>query len=600
MISILSNIDNYVLDFLYKRVENPLLKKVIVEEIIFSNNLVNIFQEYLSYVVLSGDINNLNILIEIINKLSNNSKKNVLSSVTNAFTNLINEEQLFLILNITETNKCFYSSLNFLPDNKLDTITIHNILMNIGTLLENMVKNNSMHEYIIKYIHACNIIDENHGLIFMEKFINNKCIELINDEKLLSYFITNYSKFNKFKRSSINNFIDYLKIKLDSIIININTLPLDTMDMAFEIYKLGKLILDCNILYDNEYFNKNHAYLIPNIKNTIELNFNNEQLEYIAQSIHTCLMNNNVQQAHTILGIIYYLSEVNMIKLLECYNKWLSIRIMKRNKDQIIKEEDEMWTFHGKNITKINLFDNYNKILNTIVYSQIINNDLQVIKVNKVSMDKVHVTLMNKLENTTNITHHPKIQTYIHNLDKYMKKRSVLQHIVHDNIQSKITFTTAHGSIKCSLYMGSILLYLYDGDKTSTELSNVLNEECMKYLEILEMNNVLIHFMKDGVTYYKYVEPYGNVVCDDNINILSANTEKPLKIVHFTDVIITTDSRIMKETKLAKQIHILELERKIQEFMGDEYVRTIFYQRLESLKSRYYIEDDNSIIKYII
>ena len=68
---------------------------------------------------------------------------------------------------------------------------------------------------------------------------------------------------------------------------------------------------------------------------------------------------------------------------------------------------------------------------------------------------------------------------------------------------------------------------------------------------------------------------------------------------NFTDVILTMDSRIMKEVKPNK-MHKLELERRVQEFMKDSYVRNIFYQRLESLKSRYYIEENDSIVEYSV
>ena len=149
--------------------------------------------------------------------------------------------------------------------------------------------------------------------------------------------------------------------------------------------------------------------------------------------------------------------------------------------------------------------------------------------------------------------------------------------------------------------MGSILLYLNDGDKTVKELQDILNikndKEFTKFLEILVINNIIVYYVKDNTTYHKYVEPYGNVICD-NILIPSVKNELP-KIVNFTDNILTMDSRIMKETKVAKQIHIMELERKVQEFMGDEYIRTVFYQRLESLISRYYIENVNNMIIYL-
>jgi hypothetical protein len=67
----------------------------------------------------------------------------------------------------------------------------------------------------------------------------------------------------------------------------------------------------------------------------------------------------------------------------------------------------------------------------------------------------------------------------------------------------------------------------------------------------------------------------------------------------FTDIIMTMDSRIIKEVKPAK-MNIMELERRILEFMGDSYVRNIFYQRLDMLKKKYYITEVDSIIEYVV
>ena len=74
-----------------------------------------------------------------------------------------------------------------------------------------------------------------------------------------------------------SNIIDMVKIK-------INTYKLDNMDMAFEIYKLGKFICHINITY-------NSYTALPKITLT------DQQLEYIVKSIHTSLINNNTQQA---------------------------------------------------------------------------------------------------------------------------------------------------------------------------------------------------------------------------------------------------------------------------------------------------------------
>ena len=108
-----------------------------------------------------------------------------------------------------------------------------------------------------------------------------------------------------------------------------------------------------------------------------------------------------------------------------------------------------------------------------------------------------------------------------------------------------------------------------------------------------------MYYAKDGNTYYKYVQPFGEVICDE-FDINESSNTIHVKYSNFTDIILTIDSRIVKETKQVSIINIIELERKIQEFLKDEYVRTIFYQRIESLKERYYIEQENDIIKYIV
>ena len=93
----------------------------------------------------------------------------------------------------------------------------------------------------------------------------------------------------------------------------------------------------------------------------------------------------------------------------------------------------------------------------------------------------------------------------------------------------------------------------------------------------------------------KYIEPYGNIDCS-KIRI-STETNDVVQIEKFVDVKMTIESRIMKEIKPNK-MNILELERRIQEYMGDSYVRSIFYNLLDSLKERYYIKEVDSIIEY--
>jgi len=597
---LLPDIDVYIQKYINNEVQNPLLKKVILEEITFSNNLNNIFHSYLSNVALSGDINKLNILIELINKLPELNKKYIYSIIINSFIKLSIEEQLFLIMNVTEFNKQFFCLLN----NNEQNTDINTILINVGMAITKLSIIN-INEYLIKYIQACELINDKYGLYFMEKYIENNIIEIIEDNKLLSYFISRYNdtEFGHFKRSNINNFLSHIRIKLESIKLNIDSLSINNMDMVFEIYKLGILIIDSNILYNNV------KSMLPPMIDTIKINFTNDQLQYIAQSIHTCLINKNTVQAHRILAIIYYLNNTQTVKFMEYYNYWLTIRIMKKDHNEIINEENEIWEFKNVNITTDTIFDNYNRLINNIKYSIDINNHLQLVKVNKLHMNKTNVTLTNKVNtnnNLENFKHHINIQKYIDGLDKYIDKRTVLQKIVHDNMESKITFNTSYGNITCSLYMGSILLHLNDGDKSFDELKLVLNvntkiieDKLLQYVQILVINNLIIYYVKNGITYYKYVEPYGMVIVNNELlNSLSKNVAS-IKISNFTDIIMTLDSRIMKETKLANQINKLELERKIQEFLGDDYIRNMYYQRIESLKSRFFIEEDNNMIIYI-
>ena len=46
-------------------------------------------------------------------------------------------------------------------------------------------------------------------------------------------------------------------------------------------------------------------------------------------------------------------------------------------------------------------------------------------------------------------------------------------------------------------------------------------------------------------------------------------------------------------------MNVIELERRVIEYMGESYVRNIFYQRLDNLKKKYYIKEVDSIIEYL-
>ena len=113
MLTILENIDSYINDYLDGRIENPLLKKVIIDEIAISNNLIEIIRKYLLNIVITGNITKLNIIIEIINILQLKPVKELFSkAIRKAFVLLSHEEQIFLILNINDINNIFFKSLN--------------------------------------------------------------------------------------------------------------------------------------------------------------------------------------------------------------------------------------------------------------------------------------------------------------------------------------------------------------------------------------------------------------------------------------------------------------------------------------------------------
>ena len=76
--------------------------------------------------------------------------------------------------------------------------------------------------------------------------------------------------------------IPLINIKLRSIISNLNTQPLTCMNFAYELFKLGKIIIDSSIKFNKVVLWKNDIMI-----------FSNEQLEYIAKSIHTCIINKN-------------------------------------------------------------------------------------------------------------------------------------------------------------------------------------------------------------------------------------------------------------------------------------------------------------------
>jgi hypothetical protein len=583
MMSILPDLDTRITEVINGQITNPILKRVICEEITSCNNLKNIFKEYFSNVVLVGnDGDILNHLAIMLDDLTENASNIVKKELIQSFIDLTSDEQIFLIINLSDSTKKIFSALQNDP-------TIYQILKH---LLSSLSLGNLNHEYFIKFISSCDILNKNISIQIIEDIINNNIIEIINNDKILGYLHKYYTDNYKSMNYNISQkYNELFLLKLDTVKLKINEMKLDTMDLAFEIYKLGCLICDNNIPYINSMLDL-----------TNKITFSDIQLEYIVKSIHTCLINNNINQSQKILAIIYYLNDNNFKKFMEYYNDWLIIRIKTLTHD-IISQEYLLWNINKEysQITKLNIFNNYKRIINNIKYSNIINNDLSIIKFTNESsntftkLNNVNVKLVLTVVSEP-VEHHNNIKLYINNISKYINKRTELQTIVHDTKLSKITISTNNGIIKCPLIMGSILFYLNDSNKTIKELSELMKikeSEIEERIKILMFYNVVISLPDN---HYKYIEPYGTVDCEDALPVSSKLTE--IKYVKFTDIIMTVESRIMKEVKSRKR-NKMELEQTIQEFLGSEYNRSIYYNQLESLKKRYYIEEKDNYIEYI-
>ena len=587
MISILPDLDTRVTEIINGQITNPILKRVICEEITCSNNLKNIFKEYFTNVVLIGnDGDILNHLANMLDNLTENVSNIIKKELIQSFIDLTSDEQIFLIINLSDSTKKIFSALQ-------DDPTIYQILKH---LLSSLSLANLNHEYFIKFISSCDILNKSISIQIIEDIINNNIVEIINNDKILGYLLKYFT--DNFKLMNYNIYQKYNELfllKLDTVKLKLNEIKLDTMDMAFEIYKLGNLICDNNVPY------------ITNIYESLDLtnkiSFSDIQLEYIVKSIHTCLINNNINQAQKILAIIYYLNDNNFKKFIEYYNDWLLIRIKTLTYD-IISQEYSVWNINKQysEITKKNIFNNYKRIINNIKYSNIINDDLSKIKFTNESsntltkLNNVNVKLVLSVISEP-VEHHANIKLYINNITKYINKRTELQTIVHDTKLSKITISTKNGIIKCPLIIGSILFHLNDGNKTIKELSELMKikeSDVEERIKILMFYSVVISLPDN---YYKYIEPYGTVDCEDALPVSSKQTE--IKYVKFTDIIMTVESRIMKEVKSRKR-NKMELEQSIQEFLGSEYSRSIYYNQLESLKKRFYIEEKDDSIEFIV
>lgn len=578
--SILVDVDTQVNNYLYGNIHNPLLKKVIEEEITFSNNLGVIFKKYFNDVVESANYNEkLNNLSNLIKNVSGDTRNILKNLICNTFIELSSDQHIFLITSIDDNIKNIFELL-------ADDPSIVEILKYIVSGLTISI---NKEEYVVKCIDACSLINKNISTTVIVEYINNNGADLITNDKLLTYFVkyVSNSNSNNIPFDTCNNFMTLLQIKLSSIKDQLDKLSLTDMNFAFEIYKLGKIVIDSGIIYREFNINK--------------LELKDEQLEYIVKSIHTCILNNNINQAQTILAIIYYLPHVSINKFIEYYNKSLLLRI---NNPDILSIEYNLWNINNQynKILNHSTYISYNQIINNIKYSNIINSDLTKIKVSNLIMNLLKVKLVNQNQNKQyeSIIHHKQIQQYIDGLDKYFKIKSSLQNISHDMENSKIKIRTPMGYINCSLIFGSILLYLNDKEMTIAELSNQLKineDEVAKRVKSLIKYNIVLK----NNDLYKYSPPYGNIDCEllnitDDIDC-DKNTNNFTE--RFTDIIMTTQSRIIKEVKPNK-MNKMELERRIQEFLGDSYVKNIFYDCLESLKKRYYVKESESIIEYVV
>jgi len=567
-------------NYLNGELENPLLKKVIEEEFIYSSNIEEIIKNYLSDIIKSDKytdkINYLNTLIKNVSKDNFNFLRD---TICNSFVGLNPDEQIYFIINTDDNNKNIFEIMN--NDNKTQN-TFKNLITGLSLGIGD--------KYITKCIDACNVINKSISDSIVKEYLSANCIDITCNNQLLAYFIKYLLENPHIYCSELE---PLLKVKFESINNVLNNLLLNNMDFAYEIYNIGKLIIDSCINFKNRY----------NYFSTI--NFSDEQLEYIIKAIHTCIINNNIPQAKTILAIVYLIDLSQLDKFMGFYNKFLQVRIKSTSSEALLSNEYELWNINNNynKITSESFLSEYKQIINNIRYSIIINNDMGKIKIknSSIEMNKINIKLENEINsNFQDMKHHPNIQEYINNLNKYFDVRTPLQYITHSMEKSKIKFQTNMGSITCSLVMGSILLYIKDTPLSITELvekTNINEDNIRNKLDILCMNDIVI-CMEDGVQ-YKYIEPFGDVDCFDNFSNFKAKTEKQIVINRFTDIIMTIESRIIKEIKPNK-MNIMELERRVQEYVGESYIRSIFYQRIESLKKRYLIEEKDSIIEYSV
>ena len=388
MTAILSNINEKVKSYLEGEIKNPILKKVVSEELLHSSSLQTIIKEYFSEKVVL-DVSKLQNLTNLILKIAPENLKDIITTLGKSFVDLSIDEQLYIILNIDENNVSFFKILY------ANTI-IGNILKHLISSMGLKITNE---DDFVKFIKACSLIDNNVSTELIKNYIHLNFADLITSDKILTCIlhyknlIGNAPHFYDEHRKTIGS---ALKVKVESIKNKIDIMKLDNMDVAYEIYKLGKLIIDIKL---KEIPEREDGYLY---KNNIYINFSNEQLEYIVKVIHTCIVNKNMSQTQTILAIIYYLNKDLMKKFMELYNNWLQIRINKYSSENILSNEREIWNFNNQydKFMKIPELEEYRQILNNIKYSVYINEDMQKINIKMPSfnmkMNKVNIKLQTR------------------------------------------------------------------------------------------------------------------------------------------------------------------------------------------------------------
>jgi hypothetical protein len=257
----------------------------------------------------------------LIKNVSKDNYNYLRDQLTNAFVNLNAEQHIFLVINITPITENIFGIMN-------NNTTTTNILKNILSGLCIGVND----EYIIKCINSCKVINKNISDSIVIEYIQNNGYEIVMNDNLLSFFL----KYLSNTLISYETMVPIINIKLTSIMENLARMALTNMDFAFEIYKLGKIIINSNLQISRTYM-WSHEILI----------FSNEQLEYIAKSVHTCIVNKNISQAQTIHAIIYYMNDSQREKYIKYYNKFLELRIKSNTPEDILRIEYELWNINN-------------------------------------------------------------------------------------------------------------------------------------------------------------------------------------------------------------------------------------------------------------